>query len=61
VLKRTARDIRSDSRLEVLHAVLAATEITRSEIAGVTSLSSATVATVVGDLISEGVRRRPWR
>lgn len=55
VPRRTARDIRSDSRLDVLHAVLSATETTRNEVAQVTGLSAATVATVVGELIGEGI------
>ncbi len=53
--RRTSRDIRSDSRLDVLHAVLSATETTRNEIARSTGLSPATVATVVGELITEGI------
>ncbi|QEO14211.1 ROK family transcriptional regulator [Agromyces intestinalis] len=55
VLRRTSRDIRSDSRLDVLHAVLSAGETTRNEIAQATGLSTATVATVVGELIAEGI------
>lgn len=55
VHRRTSRDIRSESRLDVLHAVLAAGEITRNEIAGATGLSPATVATVVGELIAESI------
>lgn len=53
--RRTSRDIRSDSRLDVLHAVLAATEVTRNKIVQVTGLSPATVATVVGELLAEGI------
>lgn len=53
--RRTARDIRSESRLDVLHAVLSAGEVTRNEIAQVTGLSAATVATVVGELIVAGI------
>jgi predicted NBD/HSP70 family sugar kinase len=55
VLRRTSRDIRSDSRLDVLHAVLSAGETTRNELTQTTGLSPATVATVVGDLIGEGI------
>ncbi|WP_420112834.1 ROK family protein [Pseudactinotalea sp.] len=51
----TSRDIRSDSRLDVLHAILSAGEVTRNERAQVTGLSAATVATVVGELIAEGI------
>ncbi|GAA4488097.1 ROK family transcriptional regulator [Microbacterium panaciterrae] len=53
--RRTSRDIRSDSRLEVLHAVLSARETTRSAIAQATGLSAATVVTIVGELIDEGI------
>ena len=38
VLRRTSRDIRSDSRLDVLHAVLSAGETTRNELAQLTGL-----------------------
>lgn len=55
VVRRTARDIRSDSRLDVLHVVLSSSEITRNEIAQVTGLSAATVATVVGELLAVGI------
>jgi len=53
--RRTSRDIRSDSRLDVLHAVLSAGETTRNEIAQATGLSAATVVTIVGELIDEGI------
>lgn len=53
--RRTARDIRSDSRLDVLHAVLATGEITRNELARTTGLSPATVVTVVSELLDEDV------
>lgn len=53
--RRTSRDIRSESRLDVLHAVLAAGGTTRNEVAQATGLSMATVATVVGELITEGI------
>lgn len=55
VPRRTSRDIRSESRLDVLHAVLAAGKTTRNEVARATGLSTATVATVVGELITEGI------
>jgi predicted NBD/HSP70 family sugar kinase len=55
VPRRTSRDIRSESRLDVLHAVLAAGETTRNEVTQKTGLSTATVATVVGELITEGI------
>ncbi|GAB3167802.1 ROK family transcriptional regulator [Myceligenerans halotolerans] len=53
--RRTSRDIRSESRLDVLHAVLVAGETTRNEIVRVTGLSPSTVATIVGELIAEGI------
>ncbi|MGN8025300.1 ROK family protein [Microbacterium sp. 22242] len=53
--RRTSRDIRSDSRLDVLHAVLSAGETTRNAIAQDTGLSAATVVTIVGELIDEGI------
>jgi predicted NBD/HSP70 family sugar kinase len=54
VPRRTSRDIRSDSRLDVLHAVLSAVETTRNELVRSTGLSGATVATIVGELMDEG-------
>jgi predicted NBD/HSP70 family sugar kinase len=53
--RRTSRDIRSDSRLDVLHAVLSAGETTRNGIAQATGLSPATVVTIVGELLAEGI------
>ncbi|WP_030159602.1 ROK family transcriptional regulator [Glycomyces sp. NRRL B-16210] len=53
--RRTSRDIRSESRLDVLHALLLAGEASRGDLAGVTGLSSATVATVVSDLLEGGI------
>jgi len=55
VTRRTSRDIRSESRLDVLHALLAAGEASRGDLVRVTGLSSATVATVVSDLLSGGI------
>ncbi len=55
VPRRTSRDIRSDSRLDVLHAVLSAGETTRNAVAQSTGLSAATVVTVVGELLAEGI------
>jgi predicted NBD/HSP70 family sugar kinase len=55
VPRRTSRDIRSESRLDVLHAVLVAGETTRNEITATTGLSTSTVTTVVGELIAEGI------
>ncbi|WP_341977448.1 ROK family transcriptional regulator [Microbacterium sp. LWO13-1.2] len=53
--RRTSRDIRSDSRVDVLHAVLSAGQTTRNGVAQSTGLSPATVATIVGELIDEGI------
>ncbi|GAB6937464.1 ROK family protein [Isoptericola variabilis] len=55
VERRTSRDIRSESRLDVMHALLSAEEATRNDLARTTGLSPATVATVVGDLLTEGI------
>ncbi|WP_425956775.1 ROK family protein [Xylanimonas sp. McL0601] len=55
VPRRTSRDIRSESRLDVIHAVLSAGETTRNEVARSTGLSPATVATVMGELMAEGI------
>lgn len=53
--KRSSRDIRSESRLDVLHALLSAGTSTRGELAQVTGLSIATVATIVQELRGEGL------
>lgn len=53
--KRSSRDIRSESRLDVLHTLLASDASTRNELARTTGLSLATVATVVSELIGEGL------
>ncbi|MDQ1127370.1 Sugar kinase of the NBD/HSP70 family, may contain an N-terminal HTH domain [Microbacterium sp. LKL04] len=53
VAKRSSRDIRSESRLDVLHALLSAGTSTRNELAQTTGLSVATVATIVQDLRGE--------
>ena len=53
VAKRSSRDIRSESRLDVLHALLSAGTSTRGELAQTTGLSVATVATIVQDLRGE--------
>ena len=55
VPRRTSRDIRSDSRLDVLHAVLSAGETTRNGVAQSTGLSPATVVTIVSELLAEGI------
>ncbi|QCB94447.1 ROK family transcriptional regulator [Cellulomonas shaoxiangyii] len=55
VRKRSSRDIRSESRLDVLHALLAQGGATRNQLARGTGLSLATVATVVSELLAEGL------
>lgn len=55
--RRTARDIRSESRFEVLHALFALGPSTRMELARESGLSLATVSTLTSELISEGVVR----
>ncbi|WP_066461299.1 ROK family transcriptional regulator [Sanguibacter suarezii] len=55
VRRRSSRDIRSESRLDVLHALLSLGESNRNELARTTGLSPATVATVVSELIAEGL------
>jgi predicted NBD/HSP70 family sugar kinase len=47
----TSRDIRSESRLVVLRALLAAGESTRTQLAEATGLSLGTVSTIVQDLL----------
>lgn len=53
VRRRSSRDIRSESRLDVLHALLSLGKSNRKELARTTGLSLATVATVVSELIAE--------
>ncbi|HMR50566.1 MAG TPA: ROK family protein [Arachnia sp.] len=53
--RRTSRDIRIQSRLDVLHALLPVETSTRAQIARATGLSVATVATLVSELLAEGV------
>ena len=55
VPRRTSRDIRSDSIIDVLHAVLSARETTRNALARATGLSAATIVTIVSELIDEGI------
>jgi predicted NBD/HSP70 family sugar kinase len=55
VTRRTSRDIRSESRLVVVRALLAAGESTRNELAEATGLSPATVSTIVNDLLKFGI------
>lgn len=55
--RRTARDLRNESRFEVLHALLELGPSTRQELARHTGLSTATVATLVTEFLSKGVLR----
>lgn len=55
--RRTARDIRSESRFDVLHALFGLGPSTRLELARETGLSIATVSTIANELITEGVVR----
>ncbi|MDN0199225.1 ROK family transcriptional regulator [Streptomyces sp. S.PNR 29] len=53
--RRTARDLRNENRFEVLHALFELGPSTRQELARHTGLSTATVATLVTEFLSEGV------
>ncbi|MFF0271519.1 ROK family protein [Kribbella sp. NPDC004536] len=55
--RQTSRDLRNESRFEVLHALFTLGPSTRQEIARHTGLSPATVATLVTQFLSEGVLR----
>ncbi len=55
VVRRTARDIRSESRLVVVRALLAAGGSTRGDLAQETGLSFATVSSIVGELLKCGI------
>ncbi|MFH9013352.1 ROK family transcriptional regulator [Streptomyces sp. NPDC017943] len=50
-MKRTSRDIRTANRCEVLRRIIADSPTSRQELAAVTGLSLATVATLVGELL----------
>ncbi|MFD7295311.1 ROK family protein [Streptomyces sp. NPDC059897] len=54
-MKRTSRDIRTANRYEVLRRCLGRTAVSRQELAAETGLSSATVATLVGELLDLGI------
>ncbi|MEU1041477.1 ROK family transcriptional regulator [Streptomyces sp. NPDC005907] len=54
-MKRTSRDIRTANRYEVLRQIIAASPTSRQELAAVTGLSLATVATLVGELLDLGM------
>ncbi|KOG30403.1 ROK family transcriptional regulator [Streptomyces resistomycificus] len=53
--RRTARDLRSENRFEVLHALFERGPSTRQELARHTGLSPATVATLVTEFLSGAV------
>jgi predicted NBD/HSP70 family sugar kinase len=55
--RQTSRDLRNESRFEVLRALFELGPSTRQEIARHTRLSTATVATLVTEFLSEGVLR----
>ncbi|TCC26338.1 ROK family transcriptional regulator [Kribbella sindirgiensis] len=55
--RQTSRDLRNESRFEVLHALFTLGPSTRQEIARHTGLSTATVATLVTQFLAEGVLR----
>ena len=55
--RQTSRDLRNESRFEVLHALFELGPSTRQEITRHTGLSTATVATLITEFLSEGVLR----
>ena len=55
--RQTSRDLRNESRFEVLHALFELGPSTRQEITRHTGLSPATVATIVSQFLAEGVLR----
>ncbi|MEE1650610.1 ROK family transcriptional regulator [Brachybacterium sp. J144] len=54
---KTSQSIRHESRFLVLRTIYARTTISRAEISAHTGLSAATVTTLVGELLEEGVVR----
>ena len=54
-VKRTSRDIRIANRFNVLRHILAASAVSRQEIALETALSFATVSNLVGELLAMGL------
>ncbi|MYW64218.1 ROK family protein [Streptomyces sp. SID8379] len=54
-MKRTARDIRTANRYEVLRHCIGRGAVSRQELAAATGLSAATVATLVGELLDLGI------
>ncbi|KUO05304.1 MarR family transcriptional regulator [Streptomyces caeruleatus] len=53
--RHTARDVRGENRFEVLHALFDLGPSSRQELARHTGLSQATVTTLVGGFLAEGV------
>ncbi|SDN55135.1 Sugar kinase of the NBD/HSP70 family, may contain an N-terminal HTH domain [Streptomyces sp. cf386] len=53
--RHTARDLRSENRFEVLHALFDLGPSSRQELARHTGLSQATVTTLAGEFLAEGV------
>ncbi|MGY5765265.1 ROK family protein [Brachybacterium sp. DNPG3] len=58
---KTSKDIRNESRFMVLRSVYARGTVTRAQISAETELSPATVTTLVGELLDEGVLREAGR
>ncbi|GAA4908243.1 ROK family transcriptional regulator [Streptomyces coeruleoprunus] len=54
-MRRTSRDIRTANRYDVLRRIIAASPVSRQEVAAATGLSLATVATLVGELLDLGM------
>ena len=54
---KSSKDIRNESRFMVLRTVYARHTVTRAQISAETGLSPATVTTLVGELVEEGVLR----
>jgi predicted NBD/HSP70 family sugar kinase len=57
VATKTSKDIRNESRFLVLRTVYAQGTVTRAQVSTETGLSPATVTTLVGELVDEGVLR----
>ncbi|GAA4061013.1 ROK family transcriptional regulator [Streptomyces shaanxiensis] len=55
--RHTVRDVRSENRFEVLHALFDLGPSSRQELARHTGLSLATVTTLAGEFLAEGVLR----
>ena len=54
---KSSKDIRNESRFMVLRTVYARHTVTRAQVSAETGLSPATVTTLVGELVEEGVLR----